>query len=201
MRCGGIVVCGGHSLRMGQPKAWLPFGDELLLPRVVRRLAAVVTPIVVVAAEAQTLPPLPPEIRLGRDTIANCGPLAGIATGMALLAAEVESVFVCGCDCPGMEPDFIREIIRQLAASPSMEIAVPVDGEREYPLAAAYRTRILSRLTQQLASRQLRLRDLFQHLPTLRIPVEELRSCDAELRSLINLNSPTDYEQALKWSG
>ena len=36
---GGIVLCGGQSQRMGQPKAWLPFGGELMLPRIVRPIA------------------------------------------------------------------------------------------------------------------------------------------------------------------
>ena len=34
----GIVLCGGQSKRMGQPKAWLPFGGEFMLARVVRLL-------------------------------------------------------------------------------------------------------------------------------------------------------------------
>ncbi len=47
---GGIVLCGGQSKRMGRPKAWLPFGGETMLERVVRLLSEVVHPIVVVAA-------------------------------------------------------------------------------------------------------------------------------------------------------
>ena len=46
---GGVVLCGGKSTRMGQSKAMLPFGNELLLQRVVRILGEVVSPIVVVA--------------------------------------------------------------------------------------------------------------------------------------------------------
>ena len=45
MNVGGIVLCGGRSSRMGRPKAWLPFGDELMLPRVVRILREVVEPV------------------------------------------------------------------------------------------------------------------------------------------------------------
>ena len=59
MRTGGIVLCGGRSSRMGRPKAWLPFGGELMLPRIVRILREVVEPVVVVAASDQEVPPLP----------------------------------------------------------------------------------------------------------------------------------------------
>ena len=36
MNLGAVVLCGGESRRMGQPKAWLPFGPERMLQRVVR---------------------------------------------------------------------------------------------------------------------------------------------------------------------
>jgi len=44
---------------MGAPKATLPFGPEAMLQRVVRLLATVVSPVVVVAARGQKLPELP----------------------------------------------------------------------------------------------------------------------------------------------
>ena len=41
------------SARMGRPKAWLPFGGEFMLPRVVRLLSEAVSPIIVVASPGQ----------------------------------------------------------------------------------------------------------------------------------------------------
>ncbi len=67
MNAGGIVLCGGRSTRMGSPKALLPFGSETMLQRVVRLLGSVVSPIVVVAAPDQQLPPLPQGIVITRD--------------------------------------------------------------------------------------------------------------------------------------
>ena len=46
----GIILCGGKSRRMGQPKAWLPLGGETVLARVLRLLRPTVESIIVVAA-------------------------------------------------------------------------------------------------------------------------------------------------------
>lgn len=46
-RVAGIVLAGGLSSRMGRPKAWLPFGPETLLQRVVRIIGQVVAAVVV----------------------------------------------------------------------------------------------------------------------------------------------------------
>ena len=66
-RIGDVVLCGGHSRRMGRPKFSLPFGEEVLLQRVCRILSGVVSPIVVVAAADQEVPGLPDGVRVVRD--------------------------------------------------------------------------------------------------------------------------------------
>lgn len=82
MNSAGIILCGGQSKRMGQPKAWLPFLGERMLPRVVRLLGQVVAPLVVVAAPDQELPPLPAEVTVVRDEEKGWGPLMGLAVGL-----------------------------------------------------------------------------------------------------------------------
>src|SRR5438067_9531933 len=98
MQVGGIVLCGGQSKRMGRPKAWLPFGGELLLPRVVRILQQVVSPIVVVAAPGQDVPPLPDRISIVRDPEEGRGPLQGLAAGLEALRGNVDAVYLSSCD-------------------------------------------------------------------------------------------------------
>ena len=110
MKCGGIVLCGGLSSRMGQPKAWLPFGNEFLLPRVVRILREVVDPVIVVAAPGQELPPLPTEVEIVRDREEGLGPLNGLASGLAALLDRVDAVYLSSCDVPFLRPEFVRRI-------------------------------------------------------------------------------------------
>ena len=86
MKIGVIVLCGGRSRRMGRSKAWLPFGPEVLLQRVVRRLGGA-GPVFVVAGPGQGLPELPGDVVIVRDPVADRGPLQGLTAGLEALLA------------------------------------------------------------------------------------------------------------------
>src|SRR5262245_47236967 len=94
----GIVLCGGQSRRMGQPKAWLPFGGDVMLPRVVRVLRSAVEPDVVVAAPDQDLPPLTIQVEVVRDEEKGRGPLQGLAAGFRALRGRAEAAYASSCD-------------------------------------------------------------------------------------------------------
>src|SRR5437899_2683322 len=126
MRTGGIVLCGGQSSRMGRPKAFLPIAGEIMLPRVVRLLAEVVGPIVVVAAPDQEVPPLPPGVGIARDEERGRGPLQGLAAGLAALQGRVDAAYLSSCDVPFLRPAFVRRLIDLLG---DHAICVPRVGE------------------------------------------------------------------------
>ena len=195
---GGIVLCGGQSSRMGRPKLTLPFGDELMLPRIVRILRSVVSPVVVVAGPSQEVPPLPDDVRVVRDEQEHLGPLAGIEVGLRVLLGVVEAVYVSSCDVPLLQPEFIAEMIRRLG---SHELAVPREGKFHHPLAAVYRTSLTERVHQLVADQRLRPLFLIQSSDAVEVPVEELMTVDPQLHSLRNLNRPEDYEEALRIAG
>ena len=195
LRIGGIVVCGGKSSRMGQPKLSLPFGDELMLPRVCRLLREVVGPIVVVAAADQEIPPLPDDIAIVRDEYPDQGPLGGIATGLGALSGRVDAAYVTSCDVPLLKPEFIRALLNALD---DYDAVVPFDGEFEHVLAAVYRVSLEALARRLIESSRRRPLFLIQESRSLRIPVEELRMVDPELDSLRNLNTPDEYAAALQ---
>lgn|ERR1019366_6427604 len=192
---GGIVLCGGQSTRMGRPKAWLPFGSELLLPRVVRLLSEAVSPIVVVAAPDQELPPLPDEVRIVRDAERGRGPLQGLAAGLAALQGDADAAYASSCDVPFLRPAFVRRVIELLGTE---RICVPRVGAYHHPLAAVYRMDVLSAVLALLEQNRLRTALLFEAVPTRVVQVEELQDVDPTFETLRNLNTPEDYEQALR---
>jgi len=198
MFCGGLVLCGGRSTRMGLAKATLPFGPELMLQRVVRLLGQVVSPIAVVAAPGQELPPLPAGVIVARDEREGRGPLEGLLAGLSALASHCDAAYATSCDVPLLVPAFVREMIAKLDEH---DIAVPVEGQFHHPLAAVYRTRVSSVIAELLAANQLRPVFLFDRVATCRVPVSELTAVDPQLDTLKNLNRPEDYLSALTEAG
>jgi molybdopterin-guanine dinucleotide biosynthesis protein A len=197
MTSGDIVLCGGKSTRMGSPKALLPFGPETMLQRVVRLLADVVSPIVVVAAGEQPLPELRGQAIVTRDEQEGRGPLEGLRAGLNVLPPHVDAAYVTSCDVPLLEPAFVREL---LDLANGFDIAVvEIDGF-PHPLSAVYRRAVLPHVEQLLAANLLRPVFLFDRVKTRRVRPDEI-TADPELRTLRNLNTRTDYERALRDAG
>ena len=194
---GGIVLCGGQSSRMGQPKAWLPFGEETMLRRVTRLLGEAVQPLVVVAAPEQDLPPLPTEVTIVRDEEKGRGPLAGLAAGMSALHGKVDAAYASSCDVPFLNPAFVRRLIDLLG---DHSICIPKVGDYHHPLAAVYRLGVANTIAKLLAENRLRPFFLLESLPTRIVTAAELMDVDPELQTLRNLNTPEDYNAALKAS-
>ena len=191
----GIVLCGGQSKRMGKPKAWLPFAGELMLPRVVRLLSEVVRPIVVVAAPDQEVPPLPSEVSIVRDEEKGRGPLQGLLAGLTALDGHADAAYLSSCDVPFLRPAFVHRLIQLLGEH---QICVPHVGEYHHPLAAVYRLEVAETVRRLLTDDRLRPFFLFQEVPTRVVETEELADVDPTFQTLRNLNTPEDYEAALR---
>src|ERR1700682_3596240 len=97
-----LVLAGGHSRRMGRPKAWLEVGDTVLLRHVVDNLAPAFAEVIVAFAEPEQLEqPVP--YRIVFDRKHSAGPLAGLEAG--LLAAHHDGKFAAGCGMPDVQPE------------------------------------------------------------------------------------------------
>src|SRR5438874_331418 len=195
MHVGGVILCGGESKRMGRPKAWLPFGEELMLPRVARLLGEVVSPLVVVAAPGQDVPPLSPEIAIVRDEERGRGPLQGLAAGLRALQGQADAAYASSCDVPFLRPDFVRRLIELLG---DQHICVPHVGDYHHPLAAVYRVEVVDAVERLLSENRLRPVFLFDAVPTRVVEAAELADVDPSFQTLRNLNTPEEYEAALR---
>jgi molybdenum cofactor guanylyltransferase len=199
MTLGAVVLCGGQSRRMGQPKAWLPFGPEPMLARVVRRLGTTVGPIVVVAAPGQDLPALPEGVTVVRDPVSDRGPLQGLAAGLAALPESVELAYASATDVPFLEPAWVTRLEQLIDTN---DLAIPFVAGYHHPLAALYRrATVLPAIEALLAADRLRPVFLMEAVRTRVVEADELQSIDPDLRTLRNLNTPEEYRQALAEAG
>jgi molybdopterin-guanine dinucleotide biosynthesis protein A len=198
MTTGGVVLAGGMSTRMGTSKAMLPFGPETMLQRVVRLSGTVVSPIVVVAANAQELPPLPNGTIVTHDEREKRGPLEGLRAGLKALPESIDAAYVTSCDVPLLATAFLTRMIELLGDN---DIAVmEIDGF-PHPLSAIYRRSVLPEAESLLAKDKLRPVFLFDAVKTRRVKPEEMREVDPNLRTLRNLNTREDYLAAIAEAG
>lgn len=180
---------------MGKPKAWLPFGDDLLLPRIVRRLTPLLDPVIVVRAPGQTIPELPENVVITEDSVADRGPVQGLATGLAALRGHVEAAFVSSTDAPFVTPHLVT-LLDEIRGT-SHDLVVPYAFGRHHPLAALYALDVATEIERMLNENHLRLMDLLPRVRTLVVEEEQLRRVDPRLRFLANVNTPEEYRAAL----
>ena len=189
---------------MGTDKADLPRSGTTLLAHVLDVLAdAVDGPLVVVTAPdtPRELPDAPWRSRTAvvRDTVADRGPLQGLATGLdAVLGAG--TAFVAAVDLPHLHADLVRAVLAH--RMPPVEVALPVlDGHRQH-LLAAYATDLAARAADLLERGERsvgaliaasRVREL--DAATL-LGDPRLAASDPELIGARGVNTPEEWEAA-----
>ena len=197
---GGVILCGGESRRMGMPKAELPFGSELLIERIVRLLQEVdvVEQVVVVKAADQQLPSLPAGVLVTEDRRPGQGPLEGLVVGLQALKGQVDAAYVTSCDAPLLVGEVVKRLWNLLQQN---DIVVPTEEGRYHPLAAIYRVSVEQAAGELLAEDQRRPAFLFDRVMTHKVPVDDLKEVDPELRTFQNVNEPNDYFHLLQDAG
>jgi molybdopterin-guanine dinucleotide biosynthesis protein A len=145
-----------------------------------------------VAAPEQDLPPLP-GARLVRDEVPDRGPVGGIYYG--LKAATGKFDFVTSCDVAFINPALISHLLSQIS---NYDVVVPCWRGRLQPLFAVYRKSVLPLLKKQLDGAELRLVSFYEKVRIRKINEEEIRRFDPEGLSFFNMNTPEDYQAALK---
>jgi molybdopterin-guanine dinucleotide biosynthesis protein A len=186
---------------MGSPKAALEWHGSTLLRRVIGIVSRSVDgPVVVVRAPGQELPELESAIELVADAREGRGPLQGLAAGLAAIETRAEVAYVSSTDVPLLHPAFVRRVVG--AFSDEVDVVLPeIRGYRQ-PLAAAYRVGLLELVEELIAAERLKPAFLFERCRVLHLGADAmlrdgaLSRLDPDLRSVSNLNEPTDYEHA-----
>lgn len=173
-----LILAGGKATRFGGiAKHLLVIDDETIFARQVGVLASRVAEILVSSGEDIA------GFRTVRDSVANVGPIAGIAAGLA--AARTPWLLVVAGDMPYLDGTLIDNMIR-CAGSEVDAVGVRV-GELPEPLLCLLHTRVLPTVEHRLASRRFKASGLLTH-EGLRVRWLE----HADPRTFRNVNSPED---------
>ena len=186
----GVVLAGGRNSRMGRDKAALPWQESDFVHVILQNLATICDELIVVTntERSETLP----AVRHVADIIPHCGPLSGIHAG--LVHASSEYAFVTACDMPYFSAAAANYIMAQ---SPGWDAAVPASTDFFEPLFACYAKSCIAAIESLLQSNNRKTQALFPLLRFKHVPLDDLKQFDPQLRLLRNINSPSEYRDAL----
>ncbi|HUZ83066.1 MAG TPA: molybdenum cofactor guanylyltransferase [Gaiellales bacterium] len=191
LRLGAVVLAGGRSRRMGEPKALADRGGVPLAAFVAGVVAAVCDPVVICHAAGQRLPDLPAGVEPVADSVPDRGPLQAIADGIRAVGERADAVFVAATDLPLLTSATVASLAELLRAGD--RAVVPLRAGRTQPLAAVYRVSMLVECEQLLAAGDLRA--------TALAATAGVRLVDAAAlpnpRALTNVNTPAALRAAL----
>lgn len=194
----GVLLAGGHSTRMGRPKADLEFGGRRLLPALVERLAPVCSGgVLVVRRAGQVLPALPGAARVVDDLLPERAALGGLFTGLAL--AETPFVFLAACDMPLLSARAI-DGLRTLAPA-TADVLLPLrDGHAE-PTHAVYGHRCLGAIKRALLAGEYGMGGWLGSVRVERVHPAVWCALDPHGHSFMNVNTPEDLARAERLAG
>ena len=137
----GVILSGGASRRMGTPKALLRFQGETFLDRLIRILARVCDPVIVVLGSHAD------QIRAGIERGSEAlfavnpdperGMLSSLQCGLVLIPPPVEAAMFLPVDHPHLKNSTIEILTRQFCAHPAPVIVPTYAGEHGHPVCIA----------------------------------------------------------------
>lgn len=185
------ILAGGRARRLGGAlKPLLLVDGETILARQRAVLAPRVAEIVIAVAGPGPL--AEQGVRAVVDTVADAGPLAGLAAGLA--ASPRPWLLAVAGDMPHLAPAVLDALLA--AARDDVDAVVPrVNGYPE-PLCALYGRGAEPVITRYLTDGRRRTQGILDDLRVSWLDEETLRGLDPELRTFTNVNEPGDVTPA-----
>jgi len=175
----GILLTGGHSSRMGQPKVNLPFGSETFGSKAIGLLRQFCNEIII----SQNTQMVISDYQSIADNYSDIGPMAGIEACLKVSANDWN--LVIACDMPFLEASTIEMLFQNI--DDAMAVCFRHKGFGE-PLCALYHKSALPIIQASIADSEYSLQQLLKKLKTRFIEADEMVQ-----HQLSNINSQADY--------
>jgi len=179
-----VLLCGGSSERLGYPKEMLRVDGAPLAVKLAARLKDIFASVSVSSNNPLYLRHLL-DVPVHEDEPADCGPLAGILTGLRHCGAE--AAFFLACDMPNVHGGIIERLLERAEATGAQAVVARASGRVE-PLCAVYRSSLIPIIEHALrAGGDLSVRSLLGS-----VKVEHVDFSGHEAECLHDVDTPQD---------
>lgn len=180
---GGIVLCGGKSIRFGTNKGAYLFKQKELIYYSIDRLKKITNNITIVGPKIISNS----SIKHVQDIYANCGPMGGIHAGLTY-SNHLKNI-ILSCDIPFLEFKYIDQLIKTNNNNDIQIFQTP--DQRLHPLIGMYSKKLISDLENSLLSGQFKLIDFIKNQKHSIIQLNEKDS----IKSFTNINYLHEIQQ------
>lgn len=181
----GIILCGGRNARMGENKAFIEIDGERIIERTIRIFRDIFQEIILVTNAP--LEYLDLEVKIVTDIIKGKAALGGIYSG--LFHSSFDHAFVCPCDMPSLNRDFIQYMVRK---TNGYDIVVPSTPHGLQPLHAIYSKKCIPSIKKLIDEDKLKITGFYKMPKVLRIPADVIAEFGPFEKMFVNINSPED---------
>jgi molybdopterin-guanine dinucleotide biosynthesis protein A len=176
------ILVGGRSLRMGKPKAAIPFGDTTLLGRVAGAAAGAFDRVIAVQRPGGE----PSSIEtIYEEPHDDQAPIFGVAAAIRHAKAKC---FVIAVDYPLLSSDALHELATRFEASAAPMLAPVWEGVVQV-LCAGYSPSLLAPIEARIAERKYDLQSLAGDAERVEVAGEMWRS----------VNTSEELEEVREW--
>lgn len=190
----GIILAGGKSSRMGRNKALLDFGGRSIIEYTVDLFKSMFPEVILVTNTPEEYANL--GIKIVTDIFPGKGSLGGIYTG--LVHSSHDYSFIASCDMPFLRRELIDFLI---GLKEGYDVVVPRLRDGHEPLHAVYSKRCCKAIEAIINIGDLRIIGFYPDARVREVSEEELTPFNPEPSSFININTPEEYEEAVKRTG
>ncbi|MBN2419813.1 MAG: molybdenum cofactor guanylyltransferase [Deltaproteobacteria bacterium] len=187
----GIILAGGKSSRFGSNKALAKFNGTPLIERATGVLGRVFKKLMIITNSPLEYSYL--KIPLYQDIVKGLGPVGGIYTGLDAL--EDGWAFFCACDMPFINEGLVRYIA---GAREGFDAVVPKVDWKIEPLHALYSKNCLAAMKELIYKKEYQTIKAFKNINVRYIDEKEIKTCDPQLRTFLNVNRQDELEQIVK---
>ena len=187
----GIILAGGKSSRFGSNKALAKFNGIPLIELVINVLGRIFKKLMIITNSPLEYSYL--KIPLYQDLVKDLGPVGGIYTGLDAL--NDDWAFFCACDMPFINEELIRYIA---GVKDGFDAVVPKVGWKIEPLHALYSKNCLPAMKELIYKKEYQTIKAFNNINVRYVDEEEIKICDPQQKTFLNVNKQDELEQIVK---